>query len=110
MTEPFVDNTKGGQEDLAALSRNAYESLSGERALQERRVKESWFKGTKDDWRSVFALIVLAGYFVLILFVIIPWWCGKDDDSVLKILGTVGSLLGSPLGFVMGHYFKDRVK
>lgn len=46
---------------------------------------------------------------MLIGAIVFIWILGRDVDSVIKILSAVGSLLGSPLGFVIGCY-KDRSK
>lgn len=77
-------------------------------ALQKQSNKKP--KRTKDDWRSLFALIILCGHFVLIGAVVFSWLTGNDVDSVIKMLSAIGSLLGSPLGFVIGYYYKDKAK
>lgn len=53
--------------------------------------------------------MILSGHFLLIGAIVLTWILGRDVDSVIKILSAVGSLLGSPLGFVIG-YSKDRSK
>lgn len=96
--------SEGGKNDssLHLLSEEAFQKLQKQSSTRTKR--------TKDDWRSIFALIILSGHFVLIGVIVLSWVFGKDIDSVIKVLSAVGSLLGSPLGFVIGYYYKDRSK
>lgn len=95
--------TEGGQNDsLHMLSDDAFQKLQKQANTKTKR--------TKDDWRSLFALIILSGHFLLIGAIVLTWILGRDVDSVIKILSAVGSLLGSSLGFVIGYYYKDRSK
>ncbi len=96
--------SEGGQKDsgLHILSEESFQKLQ--------KQSNTKAKKTKDDWRSIFALIILSGHFILIGCIVLGWIFGKDIDSVIKILSAVGSLLGSPLGFVIGYYYKDRSK
>lgn len=95
--------TEGGQNDsLHMLSDDAFQKLQKQANTKTKR--------TKDDWRSLFALIILSGHFLLIGAIVLTQISGRDVDSVIKILSAVGSLLGSSLGFVIGYYYKDRSK
>lgn len=95
--------TEGGQNDsLHMLSDDAFQKLQKQANTKTKR--------TKDDRRSLFALIILSGHFLLIGAIVLTQISGRDVDSVIKILSAVGSLLGSSLGFVIGYYYKDRSK
>lgn len=95
--------TEGGQNDsLHMLSDDAFQKLQKQANTKTKR--------TKDDWRSLFVLIILSGHFLLIGAIVLTQISGRDVDSVIKILSAVGSLLGSSLGFVIGYYYKDRSK
>ena len=64
----------------------------------------------KVSFICLFALIILSGHFIIIGTIVVIWAFGRDIDDVIKILSTVGALLGSPLGFVIGYYYKDKSK
>lgn len=84
------------------LNDESYNRLSGKNAPKPKR--------TKEDWRSIFALIILAEHFAIVGAIVFIWMLGKDIDEVTKVLSTVGALLGSPLGFVIGYYYKNQGK
>ena len=98
------DIAKGGQDG------NSFHVLSDDsfRKLQKQTISKP--KKTKEDWRCLFALIILSGHFIIIGTIVVIWAFGRDIDDVIKILSTVGALLGSPLGFVIGYYYKDKSK
>ena len=103
MKPPTSQKVEGGQNSsFHVLNDDAYRKLQREPNKKAKR--------TKDDWRSIFALIILCGHFVLIGSIVLTWIFGRDVDSVIKVLSAVGSLLGSPLGFVIGYYYKDHSK
>ena len=66
-----------------------------------------------DTKRAEIALKFVKWYLFLILVIIIgvPIFnaaIGNNDPlDIYKLLGQLGTLLGSPLGFVVGYYFKD---
>ena len=97
--------TQGGQHTrgYSLLSDNAIQEMKRSATINAKR-------RTKDDWRSLFALIILGGFFIVIGSIVAAWLFGHDIDSVIKILSAVGALLGSPLGFVIGYYYKDKNK
>lgn len=63
---------------------------------------------TKNEWRSTFALIVLCGFLVIIAFVVFAdqTWGSRTDAPTL--LTTVGTLISSPLSFIIGYYYKGK--
>jgi hypothetical protein len=69
-----------------------------------------------DTKRSEIALIFVWGYLALVFTVIIgvPGYnlaAGHATALELdKIISQVGGLLGTPLGFVVGYYFKDELR
>ena len=65
-------------------------------------------KKSKDDWRSLFALIILSGYFAVIGIIVIKMTIFSDCSNMIELLSTVGSLVGTPLGFVIGYYYKNK--
>ncbi len=71
-----------------------------------------------DETRSKLAILFIRGYFILIglmvLFIIIYnliiLFTGKDIDILVSpkdLLLVVTTAIGSPLGFVIGYYFKE---
>ena len=70
-----------------------------------------------DKSRSKIALKFVRWYlfFVFLIIVGVPLYNRyaigqKNAIDEYKILAQVGTLLGTPLGFVVGYYFKDSVK
>lgn len=103
MVNSSKSKVEGGKDNsLHILSDDKFQSLNKAANKKPKR--------TKDDWRSLFALIILSGNFILIGAIVLTWILGRDIDSTTTILTAVGSLLGSPLGFVIGYYYKDRGK
>jgi hypothetical protein len=67
-----------------------------------------------DKKRAVIALIFVCGYIGLVLLATI-WiplynkWVGHAQPIDLdKTFSQLGALLGTPLGFVVGYYFKEN--
>lgn len=66
-----------------------------------------------DKKRALIAIVFVFGFLILLLLVIIgvPTYnavIGKAEALDLgNTLSTVGGLLGTPLGFVVGYYFKE---
>lgn len=65
-------------------------------------------KRTKEDWRSLFALIILVAYFIAIGIIVVKAAIISNDYNMIELLNTVGSLIGTPLGFVIGYYYKNK--
>ncbi len=69
-----------------------------------------------DKSRSKIAFTFVRWYFALILTMIIGIplynkWVGNAQNLELdKLLNQLGTLLGTPLGFVVGYYFKESKK
>ncbi|MEO5948822.1 MAG: hypothetical protein ABIP74_00275, partial [Candidatus Saccharimonas sp.] len=68
----------------------------------------------KDTKRAHIAMVFVYGYMITVITVIIlaPLFNAFFTDSktpldVERILAQVGSLIGAPLGFVIGYYFKE---
>ncbi len=64
---------------------------------------------TKNEWRSMFALILLSGFLLIIGIIVLvdQIWGARTDAPTM--LTTVGSLISSPLSFVIGYYYnKDK--
>lgn len=64
---------------------------------------------TKNEWRSLFAFILLVGFLLIIAFIVIAdqvWGAHSDAKDLLTMVGT---LISSPLSFVIGYYYnKDK--
>jgi len=69
-----------------------------------------------DKKRALIAQIFVWGFLILILVVLVGvplynQWIGKPTALDMdKTLSQVGGLLGTPLGFVVGYYFKEYKK
>lgn len=68
----------------------------------------------KDTKRAQIALVFVYGYMVTIAIIIIGaplfnayFTSSKEPLDIERILSQVGSLIGAPLGFVIGYYFKE---
>ena len=65
-------------------------------------------KRTKSEWRSIFAFILLSGFLVIIGFIILVDQVWGAHTSANDLLATVGTLISSPLSFVIGYYYKEK--
>lgn len=68
----------------------------------------------KDTKRSHIAMVFVYGYMITVAIIIIgaPVYNAivlsqPEGIDIERILAQVGTLLGSPLGFVIGYYFKE---
>lgn len=64
---------------------------------------------TKSEWRSILAFLLMGGFLVIILIIVVvdQVWGAKTDAPTM--LATVGSLISSPLSFILGYYYnKDK--
>lgn len=91
--------SKTKKSDIVLLSKERLEEV-------EQKVKQKRGR-TKDEWRSIFVLIILIGFFLIIAGIVIR--CIVDDKyDMIQLLSTVGSIVGAPLGFVIGYYYKSK--
>lgn len=112
---------KGGVESISSsrpivISNEAY-MQSLERVSQlGRRVKEEKFdpKKHKDTKRAHIAMVFVYGYMITVAIIIVgaPLFNAilagsREPIDIERILAQVGSLIGAPLGFVIGYYFKE---
>lgn len=113
-------DTKGGAEIVSSrpivLSSDAYMRSLERVAKLDHRVSQEKFdpKKHKDTKRAHIAMVFVYGYIITITLVIIG---GPFFNAVLaseklpidleRVLAQVGSLIGAPLGFVIGYYFKE---
>jgi membrane protein YqaA with SNARE-associated domain len=114
-------NVKGGVEMVSSsrpivISSDAYMQSLERIARLGQRVKEEKFdpKKHKDTKRAHIAMVFVYGYMITVAIVIVlaPLFNALFTDSkepldVERILAQVGSLIGAPLGFVIGYYFKE---
>lgn len=69
-----------------------------------------------DESRSKIAFSFVRWYFIFISLIIIGapvynYIAGHPDTlDVSKLLNQIATLLGTPLGFVVGYYFKEKSK
>lgn len=64
---------------------------------------------TKNEWRSLFAFILLAGFLLIIAFIVFADQVWGARSSAKDLLTMVGTLISSPLSFVIGYYYnKDK--
>lgn len=126
MKNPFSSKKEGG--DQSAGSRNivstrpiilpAAESsvIRDNLSRLQSKTREAKFDRTrhKDTKRSHIALVFVYGYMITLLIILIgaPVYNAVVLDKpemidLERILAQVGTLLGAPLGFVIGYYFKE---
>jgi hypothetical protein len=112
---------KGGDKIVGSsrpiiLSNEAYLQSLDRVSRLGTRVKEEKFdaKKHKDTKRAHIAMVFVYGYMITVAAVIVgaPLFNAAFTDSnepldVERILAQVGSLIGAPLGFVIGYYFKE---
>lgn len=81
-----------------------------------KRSKEEKFdpKKHKDTKRAQIAMVFVWGYIALVAIIIVgaPLFNAilagsKEPIDIERVLSQVGSLIGAPLGFVIGYYFKE---
>lgn len=70
-----------------------------------------------DRSRKHIALVFVYGYIIAITIAIVcvPLynWLALDNPETLdleKIMAQLGAMIGSPLGFVVGYYFKEEAR
>lgn len=119
---PDKPSNKKGGDAVVNSSRPVF--ISGDsymRSLERvarlgQRVKEEKFdpKKHKDTKRAHIAMVFVYGYMITITIVIVgaPIFNAvftdiKEPLDIERILAQVGSLIGAPLGFVIGYYFKE---
>lgn len=85
-------------------------SKLGHRALTEKFDPQKH----KDTKRAQIALVFVWGYMITVVLIIIgaPLFNAllahsNEPIDIERILSQVGSLIGAPLGFVIGYYFKE---
>lgn len=102
---PKTSRIDGGQQSQkVSLDENSIGELA--RRLNEKQKKP---RRTKNEWRSIFAFLLLAGYLLIIGFVVITDQIWGDHTNATDLITTVGTLLSSPLSFVIGYYYnKDK--
>ncbi len=107
VNKPRVDTSQ--QDDSGA---DAYASL--ERLIEDVDKQEPFNRVEHLDKKLAFiALIFVWGYLGLVFLIMVgaPLYnrsVGSTEPIDLdKILAQVGALLGTPLGFVVGYYFKE---
>lgn len=109
------DNIIGSSRPII-LSNDAFSHSLERLARVGTRVKEEKFdpKKHKDTKRAQIALIFVRGYIIIISLIIIgaPLFNALLSDAktpidLERLLSQVGSLIGAPLGFVIGYYFKE---
>ena len=84
-----------------------------ERLSQERKPSFNHLEHT-DKSRKHIAYVFVYGYIIVVTMILIGIplynWLALGKTEVLeleKTLAQVGALIGSPLGFVVGYYFKE---
>lgn len=98
-------NKEGGGEDMQEVSLNeeTMERLAGKIARNKPKPRR-----TKNEWRSIFAFILLVGFLVIISFVVMVDQIWGSHTPAAELLSTVGNLITSPLSFVIGYYYKEN--
>lgn len=63
---------------------------------------------TKSQWRSLIAVILVIGFLGIIGFIVVTDQIWGSHTPATDLLSTVGTLITSPLSFVIGYYYKDK--
>jgi len=63
---------------------------------------------TKNEWGSIFAFILLSGFLVIIGFIVFADQVWGEHTNTADLLTTVGTLISSPLSFVIGYYYNKE--
>lgn len=114
-------NEKGGDQTAGTsrpiiVSNDVYMKSLERVARLGNRVKEEKFdaKKHKDTKRAHIAMVFVYGYMITVAIIIIGgplfnavFTNSKNPLDIERILAQVGSLIGAPLGFVIGYYFKE---
>jgi hypothetical protein len=112
---------KGGEKVVTTsrpivLSADSYVQSLERVAKLDKRVKEEKFdpKKHKDTKRAHIAMIFVWGYMITIATIVVgaPVFNAtlaelRTPIDIERVLSQVGSLIGAPLGFVIGYYFKE---
>ncbi len=65
-------------------------------------------KGKRENVRSQIALNFILGFFlILFMAMCIGWYFSFTTEQFKDMLVTISGILGGPLGFIIGFYFKD---
>ncbi len=105
------DHDSGGQNKqsneplIRILDNTTYKELSAEKNQTKKLAKT---KRTKNEWRSIFAFILLVGFLLIVGFIVLSDQLWGAKTNAKDLLTTVGTLISSPLSFVIGYYYKDN--
>ncbi len=101
---PIANNGGGHDKQNISLDEESIDQLAkriGAKPVKARR--------TKNEWRSIFAFILLLGFLAIIAFVVVVDQVWGSRTSATDLITTVGTLISSPLSFVIGYYYnKDK--
>ncbi len=101
---------------LESLSKNSQLESMEKIAKKKPELTFSHLEFT-DRSRKHIALVFVYGYIIAITIVVVcvPLynWLALNNPEALdleKIMAQLGAMIGSPLGFVVGYYFKEETK
>lgn len=65
-------------------------------------------KEKREGARSIFALIFLVGFILMISFSMVLGFLAEGDkvENIKEITLTISGILSGPMGFVVGYYFR----
>lgn len=95
----------GGGQKIQEVSLN---EITMERLAEKVVQKTGKPRRTKSEWRSLFALLLLSGFLGIIGFVVVADQVWGERTGAADLLATVGTIISSPLSFVIGYYYKDK--
>lgn len=98
-----ASNAGGKKIQEVSLNEETMESLASKIARNKPRPRR-----TKNEWRSIFAFILLVGFLAIIAFVVVFDQIWGSHTAAAELLSTVGNLITSPLSFVIGYYYKEN--
>jgi len=68
-------------------------------------------KGKRESVRSQIALNFILGFFLIIFMAMcIGWYFSFTTNQFKDMLVTISGILGGPLGFIIGFYFKGNTE
>lgn len=98
------ENNDNGLNNAGSIvnSNKAHISEGGSLITTEQR------KGKRENVRSQIALNFILGFFLIIFMAMcIGWYFEFKTQEFKDMLVSISGILGGPLGFIIGFYFKD---
>lgn len=100
----MLDSQNSGGQNTRILDEATYQELLGDKRTKQKRRGRL----TKASLRSIFGIILLVGYLLIIGTIVISDIICNGLPNASDLLAQVGMLLSSPLSFVIGYYYNKE--